>query len=43
MQGHFAEINLQPIGGSPAAATAFIKKETQVWGEVIKAANVPAN
>jgi tripartite-type tricarboxylate transporter receptor subunit TctC len=42
-QAHFAKINLHAAGGSPAAAAAFIKKETQVWGEVIKAANVPAN
>ena len=40
---HFAEINLQPVGGTPAEAAAFIKKETQVWGDVIKAAGVPAN
>ena len=42
-QAHFAQINLHAAGGTPAEAAAFIKKETQVWGEVIKAANVPAN
>jgi len=42
-QAHFAQINLHVVGGTPAEASAFIKKETQVWGEVIKAAGVPAN
>ena len=42
-QAHFAQINLHSAGGTPAEASAFIKKETQVWGEVIKVAGVPAN
>ena len=42
-QAHFAKINLHAASGSPAEAAAFIKKETQVWGAVIKAANVPAH
>ena len=42
-QAHFARINLHAAGGTPAQAAAFIKRETQVWGGVIKAANVPAN
>ena len=42
-QAHFAKINLHAAGGTPAEAAAFIKKETQVWGEVIKEAHVPAN
>ncbi len=40
---HFAKINLHAAGGTPAQAAAFIKKETQVWGEVIKEAHVPAH
>src|SRR5476651_2683896 len=40
---HFAAINLHSAGGSPAEASAFIRRETQVWGEVIKTAGVPAN
>jgi len=40
---HFAKINLHVAGGSPAETAAFIKKETKVWGEVIKAAGVPGN
>jgi tripartite-type tricarboxylate transporter receptor subunit TctC len=42
-QAHFSAINLHAAGGSAAEAKAFITKETQVWGEVIKAAGVPAN
>jgi tripartite-type tricarboxylate transporter receptor subunit TctC len=42
-QSHFAAINLRAAGGSAAEAAAFIAKETQVWGGVIKAAGVPAN
>jgi len=42
-QAHFAKINLHAAGGSPAEAAAFIKKETKVWGDVIKEAHVPAN
>ena len=40
---HFSKVNLHAAGGSPAEAKAFIKKETVVWGKVIKEANVPAH
>ena len=40
---HFAKINLHAAGGSPAEAAAFIKKETEVWGGVIKDAHVEAH
>ena len=43
MQAHFAKLNLQGVGGTPAEAKAFIAKETTVWGNVIRDANVPAN
>jgi tripartite-type tricarboxylate transporter receptor subunit TctC len=43
VQDHFAKINLQPAGGSPAEAKAFITKETEVWGGVIKDAKVEAH
>jgi tripartite-type tricarboxylate transporter receptor subunit TctC len=43
LQAHFATLNLQAVGGTPAEAGAFIKRETQVWGDVIKEAGVPAN
>jgi tripartite-type tricarboxylate transporter receptor subunit TctC len=42
-QEHFAKINLHAAGGSPAEAARFIKKETEVWGGVIKEANVEAH
>jgi tripartite-type tricarboxylate transporter receptor subunit TctC len=42
VQAHFAKFNLQAAGGTPAEAAAFIKKETKVWGDVIKEAHVPA-
>jgi len=42
-QAHFAAINLHTAGGSSADASAFIKKETEVWGGVIKAAGISAN
>jgi len=42
-QDHFSKINLHAAGGSPAEAAAFIKKETEVWGGVIKDAHVEAH
>ena len=42
-QAHFGKLNLHAAGGTPAEAKAFITKETQVWGEVIKEAHVPAH
>jgi tripartite-type tricarboxylate transporter receptor subunit TctC len=42
-QNHFSKINLHAAGGSPADAAAFIKKETEVWGGVIKDAHVEAD
>ena len=41
VQAHFAKLNLQAAGGSPAEAAAFIKQETKVWSDVIKEAHVP--
>ena len=42
-QDHFNKINLHAAGGTPAQAKAFIAKQTQVWGDVIKAAHVEAH
>ena len=42
-QDHFSKINLHAAGGSPAEAKAFITKETEVWGGVIKDAHVEAH
>jgi tripartite-type tricarboxylate transporter receptor subunit TctC len=43
VQERFNKINLHAAGGTPAHAAAFIKNQTQVWGEVIKEAHVPAH
>ncbi len=43
VQDKFNKLNLHAAGGTPAHAAAFIKNETQVWGEVIKEAHVPAH
>jgi tripartite-type tricarboxylate transporter receptor subunit TctC len=42
-QDHFAQISLRAAGGSPAEAAAFIRKETEVWGGVIKDARIEAH
>jgi len=39
-QEHFGKINLTAAGDTPAEAAAFIKRETDVWGGVIKTAGV---
>jgi tripartite-type tricarboxylate transporter receptor subunit TctC len=33
-------MNMTPVGGTPDAIKAFIKEETERWGEVIRAANI---
>jgi len=43
VQEKFAKLTLHAAGGTAAHAAAFIKKETQTWGEVIKEAHVPAH
>jgi tripartite-type tricarboxylate transporter receptor subunit TctC len=43
VQDRLKKLNLHAAGGTPAHTAAFIKNETQVWGEVIKAAHVPAH
>jgi tripartite-type tricarboxylate transporter receptor subunit TctC len=43
VQDRFNKLNLHAAGGTPAHAAAFIKNETQVWGDVIKVARVPAH
>jgi tripartite-type tricarboxylate transporter receptor subunit TctC len=42
-QDHFAKINLHSAGGTPVETKAFITKETDVWGGVIKDAHVEAH
>jgi tripartite-type tricarboxylate transporter receptor subunit TctC len=40
---HFADISMQPVGGTPEDLARLIKTETERWGEVIRAANISAN
>ena len=35
--------SLEPVGGSPAEAEAFVKRELETWAPVIKAANISLN
>ncbi len=37
---HLRSLSMTPVGGAPAAIKAFIKDETERWGEVIRAANI---
>jgi tripartite-type tricarboxylate transporter receptor subunit TctC len=39
----FAKVNLHAAGGSTAEAAKFIKEQTQLWGDVIREAHVPAH
>jgi tripartite-type tricarboxylate transporter receptor subunit TctC len=36
----YAQLNLRPGGGTPAEIAAFLKQETQKWGDVIRAAGI---
>jgi tripartite-type tricarboxylate transporter receptor subunit TctC len=42
VQAHFATINMQPMGGPPAALADLIKAENARWGDVIRSANITA-
>jgi tripartite-type tricarboxylate transporter receptor subunit TctC len=37
---HLRGMNMTPIGGAPDGIKAFIKDETERWGDVIRAANI---
>ena len=37
------ELNLDPIGGTPAQTAAFLKEETERWRKVIRAADIKAD
>ncbi len=43
VQEKFGKLTLRAAGGTPAETKNFIVKETKVWGDVIKAAGVPAH
>jgi tripartite-type tricarboxylate transporter receptor subunit TctC len=36
----FAKLSISPGGGTPAEASAFIKQETERWGDVIRSAGI---
>jgi tripartite-type tricarboxylate transporter receptor subunit TctC len=40
IKAHFARVHLAAVPGDAAHAAAFVKEETKLWGEVIKAAGV---
>jgi tripartite-type tricarboxylate transporter receptor subunit TctC len=40
IKAHFARVHLAAVPGDPAQAAAFVKDETKLWGDVIKAAGV---
>jgi tripartite-type tricarboxylate transporter receptor subunit TctC len=40
VKAHLAEVSLQPVGGTPEQTGAFIREETQRWGDLIRAAHV---
>ena len=40
LREHFAALNIGPGGGTPAEASAFVKEETQRWGDVIRKAGI---
>ena len=40
LQQRFKELSVSPGGGSPAEIDAFIKEETQRWGDVIHEAGI---
>lgn len=40
VKAHFARVHLAAVPADPAQAAAFVKEETKLWGEVIKAAGV---
>jgi tripartite-type tricarboxylate transporter receptor subunit TctC len=40
VQAKFRAVGVEPMGGTPAAMAAFVKEETERWGEVIKKNNI---
>jgi tripartite-type tricarboxylate transporter receptor subunit TctC len=40
VQARFRAVGVEPMGGSPAAMAAFIKEESQRWGDVIRKNNI---
>jgi tripartite-type tricarboxylate transporter receptor subunit TctC len=43
VKSKFAELGVQPVGGTPSETNRFIARERQRWGELIRAAGIQAN
>jgi tripartite-type tricarboxylate transporter receptor subunit TctC len=43
VKSKFAELGVQPVGGTRAKTDSFIARERQRWGELIRAAGIQAN
>ncbi len=43
IRARLATMSMTPAGGTPADMAAFVKAETERWGEVIRAANIGVN
>jgi tripartite-type tricarboxylate transporter receptor subunit TctC len=43
VKAKFAELGVQPVGGTLAETNTFIVRERQRWGELIRAAGIQAN
>ncbi len=43
VKSKFAELGVQPVGGTLAETDAFVASERQRWGELIRAAGIQAN
>src|SRR5262249_1281155 len=43
VQAQFANISMQPVGGTPSSLASLIKQETKRWGDVIRAARITAD
>ncbi len=43
VKSKFAELGVQPVGGTLAETDTFIARERQRWGELIRAAGIQAN
>jgi tripartite-type tricarboxylate transporter receptor subunit TctC len=43
LKAKFAQLGVQPVGGTRAETNSFISRERQRWGELIRAAGIQAN
>ena len=43
LRERFAQLNVEPVGGTPAQFTAYLQSEFDKWGKVIRAAGIQLN